>query len=71
VTQQTIKEQGQAHTDGKCRSCVNYNQAALFEICTHDLSRYAVGAQNEYHTIQHMRNDSHCGESARLHRKKE
>lgn len=69
MTQQIIAPQEKVSIAG-CRTCGNFRNAFVFEVCTHEQSHYKIGAEEGLHTCQHMRASSgKCGPEARLRRR--
>lgn len=62
-----------AESDTKdCEDCVHCRPSMLFTLCMHSASRYSVAGNEDFHTIQHMR-DLHvglCGSDMKLRKEK-
>lgn len=51
-----------------CMACKYYQPTVLFTLCTHRDSMYKIGEVEDFHTIQHMRDDfvGLCGDDMKL-----
>ena len=51
-----------------CETCQHRLQTALFTLCQHPTSKYNIGGKEDFHTVQHMRDEfvGECGAAMAL-----
>lgn len=64
-TKQTIKTR---ITDtASCVGCEHYQPPGIFELCKHERSAYTYDGREDFHTVQHMREEhAPCGLTGKL-----